>query len=86
MQVLCKASNSVSDIRCNVCGQGFLVYWTRTSSTERGFAREGIQQGLRAQHTGSEDASAHPAVGFNLPEWVSEGGTSLGIAPEWAAA
>jgi hypothetical protein len=86
MQVLCKASNSVSDIRCNVCGQGFLVYWTRTSSTGRGFAREGIQQGLRAQHMGSEDASVHPAVGFNLPEWVGEAGASLGIAPEWATA
>jgi len=90
MQVLCKASNNVSDIRCNVCGQGFLVYWTRTSATERGFARESILQGLRGHHATSDDASAHPACGFVLPEWDGEVRASaaaiLGNAPEWAVA
>jgi len=89
MQVLCKASNSASDIRCNVCGQGFLVYWTRTSTAERGVARVGILQALRGHHGSSSDASAHPTVGFNLPEWGGEAGASaaalLGNAPAWAA-
>jgi hypothetical protein len=90
MQVLCKASNSSSDIRCNVCGQGFLVYWTRTSTTERSFARDGIMQALRGHHTGMDSADAHPAAGFNVPEWAGEAGASaaamLGNAPVWAVA
>lgn len=90
MQVLCKASNGVSDIRCNICGQGFLVYWTRTSLAERSAAREGILKGLRAQHDSTSDRSAHPTAGFNLPEWDGEARASaaalLGNAPEWAAA
>jgi hypothetical protein len=90
MQVLCKASNSASDIRCNVCGQGFLVYWTRTSLAERGAARDGILKALRGHHEGSSDASAHPTAGFNLPEWDGDASASaaalLGNAPAWAAA
>ena len=72
MQVLCKASNSASDIRCNVCGQGFLVYWTRTSNTERSFARDGIMQALRGHHKDVDSADAHPTSGFNVPEWGGE--------------
>jgi hypothetical protein len=90
MQVLCKASNSASDIRCNICGQGFLVYWTRTSPVERAAAREGILKALRAHHDGSDAASVHPTAGFNLPEWDGDAASSaaalLGNAPEWAAA
>ena len=90
MQVLCKASNSASDIRCNICGQGFLVYWTTTSASDRADAREGILQALRGHHSSSEDASVHPKSGFNLPEWDGEAGSSaaalLGNAPEWAVA
>jgi hypothetical protein len=90
MQVLCKASKGGGDIRCTTCGQGFLVYWTRTSAAERTAAREWIQQALRAQHTDSEDSSVHPRAGFNLPEWGGDASSSaaalLGNAPEWAAA
>jgi hypothetical protein len=90
MQVLCKASNNASDIRCKVCGQGFLVYWTRTSLAERAAARAGIEQALRAHHDTDDSASAHPTAGFNLPEWDGEASSSaaalLGNAPAWAAA
>ena len=90
MQVLCKASNSASDIRCNICGQGFLVYWTRTSPSERLAAREWILKELRAQHDGTDAAAPHPAAGFNLPHWDGDASSSaaalLGGAPEWAAA
>jgi hypothetical protein len=72
MQVLCKASNCASDIRCNICGQGFLVYWTRTSTTERSFARDGIMQALRGQHKDVDSADAHPASAFSVPEWGGE--------------
>jgi len=81
MQVLCKASNTASDIRCNICGQGFLVYFTRTSIQERSQRRTEILQALRDHHTTPN--------GFNLPEWSGEPQLSaaalLGGAPAWAA-
>jgi len=74
MQVLCKASNTASDVRCNVCGQGFLVYWTRSS--------------LREHHRQSDAPHAHPRMGFHLPEWHGEPQFSaaalIGGAPNWA--
>ena len=89
MQVLCKASNTASDIRCNICGQGFLVYWTRTSRKERETRRTEILEALRSHHESASDASVHPTEGFNLPEWHGEPRFSaaalLGNAPSWAA-
>ena len=87
MQVLCKASNTASDVRCNVCGQGFLVYWTRTSAEERARRRDEIVETLRAHHEKNNAPSAHPAVAFNLPEWNGEPRLSaaalIGNAPTW---
>lgn len=90
MQVLCKASTTASDIQCEICGQGFHLYWTRTSRKEREAYRAKIQKALREQHAdASADASAHPSAGFNLPEWNGEPRFSaaalLGNAPSWAA-
>ena len=89
MQVLCKASNTASDIRCNICGQGFLVYFTRTSIQERSQRRTEILQALRDHHTTTDATTAHPTSGFNLPEWSGEPQLSaaalLGGAPAWAA-
>ena len=68
MPVLCKASNTANDVRCTVCGQGFLVYFMPTSPRERE-QRQAIQQALRDHHMTSNHSSAHPANGFNLPEW-----------------
>ena len=88
MQVLCKASNTVNDIRCKICGQGFLVYFTRSSEQERANARYDIQQALRDQHLGTDAPEAHPAAGFNMPEWSGAPEVSaaalLGGAPAWA--
>ena len=90
MQVLCKASNTGSDVRCNICGQGFLVYFTRTSVQERAQRRSEIQQALRDHHMSSDHSTAHPTQGFNLPAWSGEPQYSaaalLGGAPTWAAA
>lgn len=89
MQVLCKASTDASDIKCEVCGQGFHLYWTRTSRKEREAYLAKIQHALRQQHEDSDDASVHPTAGFNLPEWNGEPRFSaaalLGNAPNWAA-
>jgi hypothetical protein len=88
MQVLCKASNTASDVRCKICGQGFLVYFTRSSAQDRANARYDIQQALRDQHLGTDAPEAHPTVGFNVPEWSGEPQFSaaalLGGAPSWA--
>ena len=89
MQVLCKASNTASDLRCNICGQGFLVYFTRTSPQERAQRRAEILQALRDHHNGDSSHLAHPTTGFNLPEWSGNPRFSaaalLGNAPTWAA-
>ncbi len=69
MQVLCKISNSVSDVRCKVCGQGFLVYWSRTSQMERESTRRHVIEALARQHTDASSEYVHPHIGFNIPEW-----------------
>ncbi len=69
MQVLCKISNTVSDVRCKVCGQGFLVYWSRTSKTEQDATRRQVIEALANQHNSSNSAQVHPRTGFNIPEW-----------------
>jgi len=73
MQVLCKASNAASDVRCHVCGQGFLVYWVRTAADVRGAMRTEIAQMLRGHHEGAEGSHVHPAGEFHLPVWHGDG-------------
>jgi hypothetical protein len=63
MQVHCKASDTVTDVRCNICGQGFLIYWTRSSAEDRATRAE-IQQTLTSHHRDSAGPSAHPAAEF----------------------
>ncbi len=67
MQMLCKISNTYSDVRCPVCGQGFLVYWTRLHAFRREEQRERLMDGLRLQHTDRLLADAHPPA-FHLPD------------------
>jgi hypothetical protein len=92
MQVLCKASATDSDLKCKICGQGFLVYWTRSSAEERARRSEEILDTLSEQHinTGSNSIHAHPETAFNLPEWSGEPRFSaaalIGNAPSWATA
>jgi hypothetical protein len=63
MHVHCKASDTVNDLRCNICGQGFLIYWTR-SSAEDAPTRAEIQQILCSHHHDSAGPSAHPQLEF----------------------
>jgi hypothetical protein len=64
-EVVCRLSNEASDVRCAVCGQGFLVYWARFSRAEQAQARRAIQEVLRGHHAANlaiDDAhSVHPA-------------------------
>ena len=92
MQVLCKISNTVSDVRCKVCGQGFLVYWSRTSQAEQDVTRHQVIDALAEQHRSSSSVDVHPRTGFNIPEWNGtpkfSAAALLGGAPSgiWTAA
>jgi hypothetical protein len=69
MQVLCKLSDSSSDVHCPVCGQGFLLYWERSSRTQQDDTRHSIKQALEDHHLDSTDTGAHPEAAFNIPNW-----------------
>ena len=88
MQVLCKVSNTVSDVRCKVCGQGFLVYWSRTSRSEQETTRRQVIEALERHHTTSQTEHAHPRTGFNVPDWSGlasfSGAALLGGAETWS--
>jgi hypothetical protein len=62
MSIECRPSNVCSDIRCEICGQGFLLYGERRSPAELGAVRSTVQAALREQHGDRE----HPAAGFIL--------------------
>ena len=47
MQVLCKLSNDTPDLHCATCGEGFRLYYTRTSPSERHDSLRLVQQTLR---------------------------------------
>ena len=89
MQVLCKLSNTASDVRCSICGQGFLVYWTRTSKSEQDATRSKIVEALAAQHEGASSTEhVHPRTGFTVPKWSGlpafSGAALLGGAHSWS--
>ena len=67
MQMLCKVSDAFSDLRCPVCEQGFMVYWTRVAARNRDLQRQGLLDGLRRQHGTGSTPEAHPAA-FHLAD------------------
>jgi hypothetical protein len=73
--ILCTRSNLGNDVRCPVCGQGFLVFWYRLSRAEQDALRQPIARALRAHHAANPGAavgSAHPAGEFSVPFWAVE--------------
>lgn len=68
MQMLCKVSNVFSDVRCPVCGQGFLVYWTRIAASSRDQQRQFLLEGLRTHHRDSANSSDVHAPAFYLTD------------------
>ena len=73
-QVRCELSHAGSDVRCAVCGQGFLVHWSRLSRPEQMACRRVIQDHLRNHHVAVRDTQAdrriHPRDEFPIPEWM----------------
>jgi hypothetical protein len=81
-------SMTASDVRCSVCGQGFVVYWERQSSEEQAEMRAMIQKQLADHHRITDTVGAHPPASFNVPQWGGlpkfSAAALLGGAPEWA--
>ncbi len=87
MQVLCKITNTASDVRCKVCGQGFLVYWSRTARSERDHVGRQIEEALSQQHTASHSSQAHPRAGFTVTRWSgSQALSALSLSASSSAA
>ncbi|ADV84969.1 hypothetical protein AciPR4_4225 [Terriglobus saanensis SP1PR4] len=77
MRVICKKSMIGSDVRCPICGQGFVVFWQGRVQA-RQLEKKLVLQSLRMQHeNGSNGAEVHPAAAFDVPIWD---GAALGDA------
>jgi len=77
MRVICKKSMIGSDVRCQVCGQGFVVFWQGRVQA-RQLERKLVLQHLRMQHDhGTNSAEAHPSTAFDVALWD---GAALGDA------
>jgi hypothetical protein len=80
MQYSCQQTKLASDVRCPVCGQGFLIYADQGMYVSREEGRRIIQQALRTHHTvRSISPVAHPNGTFDIPSWS-------GAPPFWASA
>ena len=69
MQVFCRTTNGNSELRCCVCGQGFVLFWDRQPLRERAAVMSEIQETLWRQHRMGNGTQAHPQGGFLAPEW-----------------
>ena len=67
MQMLCKASSVLHDVQCPICGDGFLVYWTRNREVTRAEQRDALQQVLREQHRMMHPGEEH-GLSFQVPD------------------
>jgi hypothetical protein len=65
---LCQPSKLSANVRCPVCGQGFLIYAENGMHDGHDINRRIIQHALRAHHTAhSTSSSAHPRSTFHIP-------------------
>jgi hypothetical protein len=65
---LCQPSKLSANVRCPVCGQGFLIYAENGMQAGHTINRRIIQHALRAHHSAnSTSSSAHPQNTFHIP-------------------
>ena len=62
MPVECVLSNLGSDVRCAVCGQGFLLFAQGLFPAHREHLRQLVQSVLRLHH----NAGTHPTSRFHI--------------------
>lgn len=88
MQVFCKSTSGNAEVRCCVCGQGFVLFWERQSHSERRQVLHEIQKTLRGHHQDKAGPEAHPQHGFMSPELggpiAFSGAAMVGHPPTWA--
>ncbi len=69
MSVTCLMSNLANDLRCPVCGQGFLVFAERGSATVREQVKRRVQHTMRSHHAGAMGGlHVHPTTAFAVEE------------------
>lgn len=69
MSVTCLSSNLANDLRCPVCGQGFLVFAERTSGTAREQMKRRVQHTMRSHHAGALGGlHVHPTTAFAVED------------------
>lgn len=67
MSVTCLLSNIANDLRCPVCGQGFVVFAERSSATAREQMKRRVQRTMRSHHTDAPGKPhVHPATPFTV--------------------
>ena len=67
MNLELKPSSIGSDVRCAVCGQGFLLFSGRLAHLHHHEVVLHVRRALREHHNGCDDCRAHPAEGFCMP-------------------
>jgi hypothetical protein len=79
MSIGCVSSNISSDVRCAVCGQGFMVNAGREFSENRDQLRAAIQQALRR----GNGTCSHPVQPFVMEIDLGDGWVDSTPAPAW---
>ncbi len=69
MQVLIRKSDVKQDVQCSVCGQGFRLYWERTSLEEQRATLDAVHESLRQDHTTDTTPAAHIDTPYTVPRW-----------------
>jgi len=75
MPIPCIATETAFDVRCPVCGRGFLLLTEPTLSLQKGSMRRAARKALAAQHdqpTSGVGGNAHSDEVFDLPGWDGE--------------
>lgn len=70
MSITCLLSQTSNDLRCPVCGQGFLVFAERASATVREQIRRRVQRAMRTHHAGAGMGTleVHPTDAFPVED------------------
>lgn len=91
MPITCLLSHTYHDLRCPVCGEGFLILANVDNLVTRTQVRRKLGEALRAQHTSLGATDVHSTEPFTLAEdncgpteWASASQTFSGA--ELAAA
>ena len=67
MSIELKPSSVGCDVRCVVCGQGFLLFSSRLAHLHLRAVQTHVQRALREQHADCDDHTVHPTEGFTMP-------------------